>query len=162
MSYQYLDGVERELAKLRDFPAKIEANVIRGAVRAAAMVELRAAKPMIPLGPGRAGMHLADTLRVSTRVSKGRASATVKLGNLRKGVRHAHFLLGGTKPHLIKGKVNGVLSFGGIVRSVVQHPGTKANPVLNKADALSRVSALRAAFDYADQRTKKIIAEQGN
>lgn len=164
MSYEFVDGVERELQKLAEFPAKVEANVIRGAVRAAAVVVRNAARPLIPLGKGttHAGLHLVDTLRVSSRIAKGQATASVKVGNPKKGVFWAPYVLGGTKPHLIRGSAKGGLSFGGLIRSSVLHPGTRPQPFMDQANAAARDIALRAAFEYADDRLTQLIADQGN
>ena len=158
MPYEYLHGVETEIAKLKDFPVKVEANVIRGAVRAAAAFMGKVVAPLIPRRTG----ALAATLRVSTRVTKGAAVAKLKVGNAKKGVFYAGMVMGGTKPHLIQSKTGGGLSFGGLVRRTVRHPGAKAQPFMNEGDAAGRDGALKAAFDYADDRTRQLIASQGN
>lgn len=162
MTYEYVHGVETELQKLADFPAKVEANVARGAVRAAAQVERGAALPLVPVGVGKSGIHLQDTLRVSTSLRYGVARAVLKVGNPKKGVFYAGFVMGGTRAHLIKGHGEGSLSFGGLVRRSAHHPGARAQPFMAQADAQSRDAALKAAFDYADERLKSLIAEQDN
>jgi HK97 gp10 family phage protein len=156
MTYEYVHGVETELKKLAEFPVKVEKNVTRGAVRAAARVVQQAIAPRVPRKSG----DLAATLRVSTRLKGKVVSGAVKIGNRRKGVFYAGFVMSGTKPHQIKAKVGGALGFGGLVRQVVQHPGAKAQPFMNEADAVSRDAAIRAAFEYADGRVRKIIADQ--
>jgi hypothetical protein len=77
-------------------------------------------------------------------------------------VFYAHMVMGGTKPHIIKARAHGALGFGGIVRQVVQHPGAKAQDFLAQANAYARDAALDAAFTYAEQHLRAIIAEQGN
>ena len=104
---------------------------------------------------------LADTLRVSTRIRKGEATASVKIGNPKKGVFYAGMVMGGTRPHLIKGRV-GPLVFLGLVRADARHPGAKANPFMNKGDDAARDQALAAAFAYADERTLQLVKDQGN
>jgi len=159
MADDYLTGVEAEVQKLRDFPAKVEANVLRGAVRAGAVVMKNAVAPLVPRVTG----ALAGTLRVTTSVRKGVALAGVKLGNRRRGVFYAAMVLGGTKPHEIAARSQGgFLSFGGLVRRVVRHPGAKAQPILDQANASAGDKAVQAAFDYADTRTRQLVADQGN
>ncbi len=155
---EYLYGVETEIQKLKDFPAKVEANVLRGAVRAAAVVVKTAADPLVPRRTG----ALASTLRVTTSVRKGVALAAVKVGNPKKGVFYAGMVLGGTKPHEIAARTGGVLSFLGIARRSVRHPGAKAQPFLDQANAQAGQKAIDAAFEYADDRTKRLLADQGN
>lgn len=158
MTYEYVHGAETELDKLAEFPAKVEKNVMRGAVRAAASVVKDGVAALIPRATG----ALADTLRISSRVRSGEVSATVKVGNPKKGVFYAGFVMGGTKPHLIKGRVTGWLGFGGVVRRVVQHPGAKAQPFMDQANLATRDAALKAAFDYADDRLTQLLTDQGN
>jgi HK97 gp10 family phage protein len=167
MTYEYVHGVENELQKLAELPAKIEANVTRGAVRAAARVVQLAAIARAPVGSGlnkwkSSPVHLRDTIRISSSVKQGVASAIVKVGNPKKGVFYEAMVLGGTRAHLIKAKLHGWLSFGGLVRQVVQHPGARAQPFMAQADAASRETALKAAFDYADDKLRQIFSEQGN
>lgn len=157
MGYEYVHGVEEELRKLAEFPVKVEQRVTRGAVRVAATTMLRAIAPRVPHGATGA---LADTLRVSTRKQGKQVIGTLRIGNRKKGVYYAGFVMAGTKPHLIKARVHGALGFGGIVRQVVQHPGARAQNFMVEGDAVTRESALRAAFEYATGRIRKILAEQ--
>lgn len=160
MPYEYLHGVETEIQKLRDFPAKVEGNVIRGAVRAAASYMRKAILPYVPRVTG----ALAKTLRVSSGMKKGVAKAAIKVGDAKKGVFYADMVLGGTKPHLIRGRKpeGGGLAFGGLVRRSVQHPGAKPKPFLDEGNATARDGSFAAAFQYADERVKQLLEDQGN
>jgi len=167
MTYEYVHGVEEELKKLLDFPVQVEKKIVRGAVRAAAQVVRKAAMSFAPVGTGmgqsrRTPIHLRDTIRVSTGVRGKIVKAAVRVGNRKKGVFFAHMVMGGTMPHQIKARVHGALGFGGIVRQVVEHPGAKAQDFMAQANASARDAALDAAFTYADQHLRALIAAQGN
>lgn len=99
---------------LQELPVKLERNVVRGALRAGAMVIQKQAKANAPVGkpPGRSarlyGLYpgaLRDSIRVSVRTSRGTVIASVKAGGkIKKSgvvVFHAGWVEFGTKPHLI-------------------------------------------------------------
>lgn len=157
--YEFVYGVENELRKLEQLPVKVEVSVVRGALRAAGKKVEQVIQPRVPRVSG----DLVSTLRVSTRKRGRTISATVKIGNRKKGVFYAHMVLGGTKPHLIRARGNGALVLhGGVVVKSVQHPGAPANDFMREADAIARDPAIQAAFKYADDRLRSIIAAQGN
>ncbi len=153
---QYVHGVETELRKLAGFPLKIQQRVVAGALRAGASVMRKTIKPRVPVRTG----ELAATLRISTGRRAGLTVSAVKIGKRSKGVFYAAFVLGGTKAHRIASQ--GGLSFAGSVRRSVRHPGMRAQPFMDEAAASSSSSALKAVFDYADGRVRKIVEEQRN
>ncbi len=166
MPYEYLHGVDEAIKNLEEFPVKVEQNVTRGAMRAAAMVVYRYAYPLVPEGTGirhkGASASLRDTLRVTTGVRDGnQVFASVKIGDRRKGVFYAAMVLGGTRSHAIRVRhaVDLVL-FTGIFRKSVQHPGARAQPFMDRAIDATRDAAPEAAFDYAGERIRRIIADQ--
>jgi len=158
VSYQYVHGVETELKKLAEFPAKVEARVVRGALRAAAKVVHGLVLGVTPIRSGK----LASTVRISTRKRGNELTVAVRVGNRKKGIFWAGFVQGGTKAHLIKPAVKSALNIGGVLRRVVRHPGAKAQPFVEQADRAGRSRALKAAFDHADEQLRKLLAEQGN
>jgi hypothetical protein len=158
MTYKYVHGAETELRRLEEFPAKVEANVARGAVRAAAKVMHGLILGLTPIRSGK----LASTVRLSTRKDGKIVKGAAKVGNRARGIYWGGFVMGGTKPHLIKPSVKSALNIGGVLRRVVRHPGTKAQPFVEQADRAGRERAIRAAFEYADGRVRQLVAEQGN
>lgn len=100
-----------EIQKLLDtLPAKLSANIMRGALRAGCNVIKETAKQMAPVGPpsvkgakqygGYAGA-LRDSIRVGAKIKGGKVTAYVKAGgNSKKGadVFYAHMLEYGFRP----------------------------------------------------------------
>jgi HK97 gp10 family phage protein len=108
---------------LLDYPAKVEARVVRTALAAGARVVRDAEKAAAPVLSG----ALRKNIRVTSKLRGRDITVSVKAGNNKKaGVFYAHFVLGGTKPHVTVKNGKG-LSFGGLLRKSVQHPGAKAN-----------------------------------
>lgn len=102
-----------ELQKFLDqLPAKLEANVMRGALRSGAKIIEAAAKANVSVSPpanktfgGYAGA-LRDSIRVSARIyGGGRVTASIKAGGKNKktgaDVFYAKWVEFGTRPHLI-------------------------------------------------------------
>lgn len=106
------------LADLQKFldqlPAKMEKNVVRGALRAAAKVVLPVAKANIHSVSG----DLAASLKIRTGGRGGRVSALVYTR-----VFYAPMVEWGTRPHTITAKNRRGLSFGGLFFQSVHHPG---------------------------------------
>lgn len=102
-------GLKELDAFLKRLPAKVEGNILRGALRAGAKVILTEAKVLVPVGPPNAenvrlyGGHegaLRDSIRISTSRRKGDVKASVKAGGKNKktgaDVFYAHFIEFGT------------------------------------------------------------------
>jgi hypothetical protein len=129
-----------------------------------------AMKAATPIGPGKRGRnpHAPGTLQRSMRATRARKRpgemVAVKVGpRTTTGSRstrawYAHFVVRGTKPHLIsapglsprtirrinRGITRGearALAFNGIIRSAVRHPGARANDGYVRAGR-SRIPAL--------------------
>lgn len=145
-----------ELQKVLDqLPAKMEANVIRGALRAGAKPILEAARQNAPVGPtnfenitlygGYTGA-LRDSIRISGRIDKrdGKITASVKSGGKTRGgadVFYAHFVEFGTRPHALSG-----------FKKEKQHPGTKPRPFMRPALDAQAGAAVAAAGEYIKKR----------
>lgn len=162
-----------ELEKaLRELPAKIEANIMRGALRAGAKSLQAEARQRAPMGPpsqlnkarygGRAGL-LRDSIRVTgVRLVKGRMTVGVEVGgkvkDSKKGAGgdayYAYWVEMGTKPHIIRarkrGGKRGRLAPGG--RTSVMHPGAQAQPFMRPALDAGGEAAVRAAGEYIRNR----------
>lgn len=164
MSEVHVKGLA-DLQKFLDtLPAKIERNVLRGALRAGANVIKAEAKAQCPVGPPSAtgAKHyklytgaLRDSIRVSVRAKGGRVTASVKAGGkLKNGadVWYATIVERGAVAHVIKAKKGGFLAIGGGVYRKVDHPGTKARPFMRPALDGRAQDAVVAVAEYMKDR----------
>ena len=153
---------------LQTLPARIEANIMRGALRAGANVVKATVRNMTPVGPpsatnakrygGRRGL-LRDSTRVSVRYSRGTVTATVGTGGKVKGggdAYYARFVHNGTRRHLIKARKPGgkLKLFGSRFVPSVMHPGSRANPWVDRAFRASDRAAIVAVGNYVAQRLR--------
>lgn len=160
------------LADLQKFldtlPAKIERNILRGALRAGVKPIKDAAVANCPVGmpsgEGRRlyGLHegsLQDSVRVGTRHKGSKVMATVKAGGrTAKGgdVFYAHIIeFTGAVAHQIPalsllGKV--FLNIGGGVYRSAKHPGMRPKPFLRPAMDAQAQNAVVAAAEYMKER----------
>lgn len=167
MTEQVVTGVGELQQFLDQLPAKLQKNVLRGAMRAGAKVPLAAARDAVPVGPpssegarlyGGYRGALKESLRISTSSRGTTVSARVVAGGKTKGgadVFYAHMVEGGTKPHEIKPRRHKSLFFAGLMRQVVQHPGAKAKPFLGPALTRHVRATLDAVGDYIRRRLTK-------
>lgn len=151
-----------DLQKVLDtLPAKIESNIMRGAMRAGSNVIMKESKQRVPVAPpnqenqrlygGRTGL-LRDSIKVSTNVRNGRVTASVKAGGKdKKGgdAYYAHFVEWGTKPHVIKAKYGRMLAIG---VAMVNHPGARPKPFMRPALDTQTGRALQAVREYIRTR----------
>lgn len=155
---------------LQQLPAKIEANILRGALRAGQKVIKDEAKLRCPVGipstenaklygayPG----ALRDSIRISTRFQNGVVMVSVKAGN--KVAYYAHMVEYGTRPHDIFPVSAKSLFFAGLNKEFIHHPGAIA---ANKGRGFMRLAldtraeaALQAAADYMTERIPKELAK---
>ena len=136
-----------DLQKLLDtLPAKLEQNVMRGALRAGMKPVRDAAKS----GAAKATGALAAGLRVSVKARAGKVTASLraagKHGYLARWVEY------GTAAHQIKAKKGSALAIGGQMVKVVDHPGAKAQPFMRPALDGHAQNALMAAGEYIKKR----------
>lgn len=157
----YVKGAAEIEAVLKTLSAKIEANVVRAALRAGAVVLQKQAKAEAPVGEpsgiarnlGLKSGALQSTVRVSTFKRGANVMASVKAGDRKKGVFYAHMVEGGTIPHTIRGKK--LLFFNSMFRKEIKHPGAKAMPFMH--DALKLIpQALDAIIARARERLEKL------
>lgn len=143
------DAIREAFSKI---PDKLEARILRGAVRAATKPVLEEAKANAPVRKG----ALRDSLRISTKSKRGEVRARVVAGDNKKGgVYYATMVEGGTKPHKIKASQKSLRVGGGFTRSV-DHPGSKARPFMGPAIRDKAQAALEAAADYIRKRLDKL------
>jgi len=153
------------------FPAEFKANVLPGALRAAAQPIKDAAVSMCPVGKpsdeGRRlyGLHegsLRDSIRISMRSDGGVITASVTAGGKTQGngdVWYAHLIeFTGAIAHTIRSRIGKQLKFGGLFRRSVNHPGMYARPFLRPALDSQAAAAVIAAAEYSEQNLDKKIA----
>lgn len=151
---------------LKELPAKIEANVIRGGLRAAAKVVLDEAKRLCPVEhPSTEGVkqgavtgELQRSIRISGRMSKGRVTYQVRAGNAK--AFYAHMVEYGTARHFIKPKGSrSALFFAGYAHGEVDHPGAKAKPFMRPAIDNKAREAVDTLSEYIVGRLPKEVAK---
>lgn len=142
---------------LSQLPDKIEANIMRGALRAGLAPVRDAAKNNVESVSG----ELASTIRVSTKLDRRnrKVVASLKAGATKtKKVFWAHFVEYGTRPHKISGRVKDSgrkrsLRIGDrYVGSTVEHPGAKPKPFMRPALDDKAGAAVTAAAEYIKKR----------
>lgn len=132
-----------ELQKLLDtLPSKMEANVMRGALRAGMKPVLESARSNVRKRSGK----LAEGLKIGTR-KRGyqmvsRLQAKGEHGYLAPWIEY------GTSPHIIKGP----LRFGKRWYRNVRHPGARPYPFMRPALDSRKGAALRATGEYIKRR----------
>lgn len=159
-------GAAQLQAALDQLPAKIEANVMRGALRAGMRAMKTRALAEVPVGPpsaenvarygGRVGL-LRDSIRLSVRLRSGTVNATVKAGGKVKGggdAWYAHIVHGGAKPHVIVAGKGKLLPIGPHGVKSVKHPGIAANPFMLRAFNAAAQASINDAAEYIRTRLR--------
>ena len=156
MSEIEVTGLAGLQALLDELPARVEGNVVRGGLRAAAKVVEMEAKRLCPVGKTGA---LRDSIRVTLRSKHGHISATVKAGNAK--AFYAHMVEFGTARHWIKPKNRKSLFVAGLLREAVDHPGAKKEPFMRPAIDGKANEAIDAMAAYLRERIPKEIDKAG-
>ena len=134
---------------LKQFPVKMERNVMRGALRAGMNTVKPVAQGMIHNVSG----DLSRGLKVGTR-ARGRRI----IARLRATGRHrfiAHLVEFGTGAHTIIARIRRALSFGGVAVRKIEHPGSRAKPFMRPALDTQATSAMIAVGRYIKARLTK-------
>ena len=138
--YKNITGGAELQAFLDQLPAKLEANVMRSALRQGANVIRDDAKANVAVSSG----DLRDSIKVSTRSKRGVVSATIRAGN--RKAWYAHIVeFTGAAAHKISARGKGMLAFGGFFGKSVHHPGMKAKPFMRPALDGRSSAAIQAA-----------------
>lgn len=179
----HIHGLAELQQTLDQLPAKIEANVLRGALRAGANVIADEARRQVPVKTG----QLRESIRVSVRpFPGGKLVATVKAGGrfkvyasgkaikgaayktARAGGKpdyhapfYAHFVEFGTARHWIKPKSRKSLFIAGLLKELVDHPGARPKPFMRPAFDTKVRAAIEAMADYIRTRLPKEFKKLG-
>lgn len=125
---------------------KIEANVMRGALRAGMDV----VKPIAQGNIHSVSGELAKGLKIGTRRKGSVVMAYLKTTGAHAFV--AKWVEFGTRAHNIAAKAARSLSFGGIFAKSVAHPGAKPRPFMRPALDGQANAAVVAAAEYIKNR----------
>ena len=147
-----MEGGAELVKALQELPVKIERNVMRGTMRAAAKPMAKRAKALAPVDTG----ALKQSVRVSTKARRGRVTATITAGN-GKDVYYAHMVEFGTAAHLIKPKTKKSLGFKGGEFAYANHPGITPRPFMRTAMDTEAGASVQAAIAYAKKRLPKEV-----
>lgn len=160
---------------LKTLPAKIDKNVMRGAMRAGLSEIRKEAKTQLTSG----GHVKTGQLQRSVRVDFARKgdkfgyrSGYVKAGNNKAW--YAHLIEFGTgsfyagkgskskrKPYEIKPKSRKSLFFAGLMKETVTHPGIHPSPFMRTAFDSKSAAAIKAFADYMTKQIPKEIKKAG-
>lgn len=148
----------KELQQFLDqFPAKMEANIMRGALRAGAKPIAEEARKNAPVGPTNAKNEklyggypgaLRDSIRVGAKIDKinskvvGYARAGGKSSRSKADVFYPHFIEFGTRPHSNSKKGKGDAN----------HPGISPRPFMRPALDSQAEAAIVATGEYIKKR----------
>lgn len=154
-----IKGAKELYDQLQQLPAKIERNVMRGAIRAGALVIQEEAKQLVPVGKGPTAGQLRDSIRVSVRAIQGKVFATIRAGNGK--AFYAHFVEFGTAAHEERPQGARSLFFAGVFSEVVKHPGAAPKPFMRPALDAKAQSAIDAVADYVRERLPKEFTKAG-
>lgn len=149
MSEVHIKGLKELQTFLDQLAPKMEANVVRGALRAGMKEVLADAKAGAAVSSG----LLRDGLKISMRIKGGRVTAS-----LRATGKHgylAHWIEFGTAAHEIRPKGGKSLFIAGAFSSVVNHPGAKPKPFMRPALDGRANDALIAAGNYIKNKLSK-------
>ncbi len=149
----HIKGLEGLQALLDTLPARIEKNIVRGGLRAAARVVEAEAKRLCPVGKTGA---LRDSVHVSMHSHRGRVQALIEAGGGK--VYYAAMVEYGTARHWIKPKNRKSLFVAGLLREAVDHPGAKKQPFMRSAIDTRAQDAIETLSAYIGQRLDKIEA----
>lgn len=135
-------------AFLQQLPAKMEANVLRGALRAGAKVVQEEVVRNVPVDSG----ELKAGIKVSTSSKRGTVTARIRATG--KHAFLAYWLeFTGAAAHVIHAKTKaGFLLFGGKFAHAVNNPGFKARPFMRPALQAQATAAVLASANYIKTR----------
>lgn len=131
---------------LQQLPAKVEANILRGALREGAKPVMEAAKANAPVKTGK----LRDGIKSRTSLRKGRVTTSIRVtgphGYLARWFEY------GVAAHQITAAKGGWLFFGGKYAKAVNHPGISPRPFMRPALEAQATAAVLGAANYMKKR----------
>jgi HK97 gp10 family phage protein len=153
VSERHAKGLAELQKYLDQLPAKIEANIMRGAMRQGANVIGAGAKDELASNGSVQSGILAAGIKTSTRNSKGVVYAYVKTTG--KHAYVANWIEHGTAAHAIFPRGVGSLFFAGIFVDKINHPGSRPKPFMRPAMEKRAQAALIAVGERVRQKLTK-------
>lgn len=174
MATTSISGLRELDQMLKQLPAKIEKNVLRGALRAGQNVFANAAKSNLRQNGSVDTGELEKSVRIRFKRKSekfGWVRSYVMAGNTK--AYYAHWIEYGTatyytgsgrtvgKAYEITPKVAGSLFLGGLFRESVIHPGIKPKPFMRPAVDENYDTAINAVVQYMQNRIPKEMKKAG-
>jgi HK97 gp10 family phage protein len=162
MSEIRIKGLSELQKQLNTIAPRLQANVLRGALREGAKPIAEAAKKNAPVGPtnteneklyGGYEGALRDSIRVGSKIDRrsGNVIAYARAGGKSKRTKadvfYAHIVEFGARPHSVK---KGVKI--GSIRHDATHPGIRPRPFMRPALDANVKNAIIAAGEYIKKR----------
>lgn len=138
---------------MADLPQKLAKTVVRGGLRAGAVVLQQEARSLVPEKTG----ALRKSIKVSTGIKNGNVYSRVRAGD--KTAFYAHMVEFGTGAHKINAKSGGFLSINGRLVRSASHPGARSKPFMRPAMDGRAAQALDAMSDYLTERLDREITK---
>ena len=147
MANVQMTGMAELAETLKEFPVKLEVQVMASALRGGAKVVQAQAVQNAPVDSG----DLRKSIRIRRRTNKrtGFLNLHVVAGN--KKAWYAHIIEFGAKAHEIRASKKKSMLLSGILREVVQHPGVRPSGFMRRAFD----QTAGAAVDEVARLTKK-------
>ena len=153
-------------AALDSLTAKLQLNIMRGALRSGGkliQMQARQIAPMEPAGTqsdykstlGWTPGALRKSIKLSARLSGGNVVAKIKAGS--KQAYYAHMVEYGTAAHWIKPKNGKMLKINGRTVPAVYHPGARKNPFMR----IAMDSQARAAVEQVGNYIRSRLTKEG-
>lgn len=171
-----ITGLKELDAMLKTLPAKIEGNIMRGAIRAGLNEIGKGAKDALSAnGSVDSGQLLKSIKPVFSRKSEakyGWMRGKLKAGNEKAWYAHlvefgsGSFYVGkGSKskraPYEIKPKNRKSLFFAGLMKEIVVHPGSHPKPFMRTAFDSRAAQSITVVADYIRKRLPKELKKAG-
>jgi HK97 gp10 family phage protein len=170
VEWVHIDGLAQLNKQLQELPANIEANILRGALRAGALKIQGEALRLVPQKEG----ALKKSIRIKTGKKRNGRVFTYIVAGTRKPKKtvvdgvvsyqnpfYAHMVEFGTARHLIRPKNKKSLFFAGLSSTLVVHPGAFAKPFMRPAFDGKWEEALNTVADYIRTRLPKEFKKAG-
>lgn len=166
-----IDGLADFYKQLQTLPAKIEGNVMRGALRAGQKEFMDEAKRLVPKDSG----DLEKSIRIRFR-AKSQKYGWVRMNLVAGDAKawYAHIIEFGSgsyyegkgtkskrKPYEIRPKGAKSLFFAGIMRDLTVHPGVKPAAFMRQAFDGRQQQAIEATAKYIRTRLPKELTKAG-
>ena len=134
---------------LSELPAKMEKNIMRGAMRAAAVPIAEQARQNVSVVSG----VMQKGIKIKTGSKAGTVTARVVVTG--KHAFAARWVEFGTAAHYIKPKTANSLFFAGLFSEGIDHPGGSAKPFMRPALDSRAQAAVLASAEYIKKRLTK-------